>query len=200
MSIGATIATVLVGSTGLSGVCLTIWVRLTNRRGRARLLHEDMWRMQSTIVRLFYQTGEQGERPNNKAWMLPRLADPEAQQDVLAHLSRWPLSARWRFSACASAIGWGEYLREAYEQDEIPADGELGKIYERLAVGRVALSRLARVKYRTHSGSDLIEDPQDRRRNEGNELPVIKKREARHRATARTKSPAEASGRTLTPA
>ena len=104
MSTDAAIVTVVVAGTGLLG---SFWSVKTNRRGRARFLHEDMWRLQSTIARLFYQTSLQGECGESKAWLLAPLANPEAQQDVLAHLSRWPFFAHWRFSACASAIGCG---------------------------------------------------------------------------------------------
>jgi hypothetical protein len=167
---------------GLAGVLLTItvtvWKSRTDRRGRARLLHEDLLRMQSTIGRLCYQSAAEGKW-GERAWVLTRLAEPEAQQDVLAHASRWWLPEPWRFSACASALGWAEYLREAYGSGTAPSDVELRKIYGRLAAGRLAVARLASIDYWPHDPQGLFHS---RRRTPAVELDKIGEPEARREA------------------
>ncbi len=136
--------------------------------------------MQSTIARLYYQSAAEGKW-GERAWVLARLADPEAQQDVLAHVSHWRLSKPlrfsepWRFSACASALGWAEYLREAYGCGTAPSDVELTKVYQRLAAGRVAIADLARIAYWPHDARKLVECA---RRKHTVDLPLILEDEA----------------------
>lgn len=124
MSTVVTILVALLGG-GLGGSAISTGMAIrrgnTNRRGRARLLHEDFVRLQSTITRLAYQTDKEhdwGER----SWLLAPLTSSDAQQDVPAHLSGW------RLSECASALGWAEYLRGPEGRGSAPSDLELEMI------------------------------------------------------------------------
>lgn len=181
-----TIGVALLGGVGCSVITAYMTTRAlqTNRRGRARLVHEDLVRLQSTIARLVYQTHAEGER-GDRSWLLTQLADTEAQQDVLAHLSGW------RFAECASGLGWGEYLREAYDRVAAPSDDELEMIYRRLAGGRVAVAKLANVKYRPHDALHLFDLPT---REPARELPTIPEIEARREAKGRSEGRTAVSG------
>jgi len=148
----------------------------TNRRGRARLLHEDFVRLQSTITRLAYQTDKEHDW-GEKSWLLAPLTSPDAQQDVLAHLTDW------RLSACASALGWAEYLRGPEGRGSAPSDVELEMIYRRLAVGRLAVADLAKLNYRPHVALHLVPKPS---REPKIELPTIQEVDARRDAEQRS--------------
>jgi hypothetical protein len=187
----STLITAGVGlATALIGAFVSWRLFRTTLRGRARLIHEDLWRMQSTVARLYYQRTEQFMWGANAAWLLTALADPEAQQDVLAHLSHRRLSPSWEFPACASAIGWAEYLRGAWGYGRPPCDCELEEIYERLAEGRIAVASLAHIGYRQHRGKKLIGAAT---RNQARKLPKLTHDEVLAKAKTRCKAEGEGS-------
>lgn len=107
-------------------------------------------RLQSTVARIVHASGN--PKPADvESWLLDPLADSEAQQDVLAHLSGW------RFGACASALGWAEYLRKSHEnRAAVTTKDELTRIYERLAGGRAALADLASLEYMPHNIASVV--------------------------------------------
>jgi hypothetical protein len=161
-----TIVTSLLGGglLGTVGGWLTTWqVAEMNRRGRARLLHEDLYRLQSTVTRLFFQTAAEGDW-GEKPWLLVPLCDKADQQDVISHLK-----AGEGFSDCAGALGWAEYLREDYGSGRAPDDQALQKMYRRLDRGRRSLETLAKLPYATHDPEHVV-PLQARERNKHVEL------------------------------
>jgi hypothetical protein len=178
----STVVTVLVaflgGGLGGSAISAGMAIRQgrTSRRGRARLLHEDFVRFQSTVTRLVYQT-DKAHDWGERSWLLAPLTSPDAQQDVLAHLTGW------RLSGCASALGWAEYLRGPEGRGSAPSDVELELIYRRLAGGRLAVADLAKLKYRPHVASHLVDKPT---REPAIELTTIEEADARRDAEQRS--------------
>ncbi len=160
MSGTSTIVTSLIGGTffGTLGGWVSAW-RTSNltRRGRARLIHEDFYRLQSTVTRLVFQTEKEGDW-GDKSWLLTALADKPDQQDVVAHLR-----AREDFGACAGALGWAEYLREAYGNAQAPDDRTLSTIYWRLDLGRRALEGIGDLDYAHHDPEHVVEAAARRR-------------------------------------
>lgn len=166
MSDALTIVTSVLGGglLGTVGGWLSAWrIADLNRRGRARLIHEDFYRLQSTIARLFFQTGAEGDW-GDKSWLLLPLADKGDQQDVVAHLK-----AGENFTSCAGALGWGEYVREGYGHGRAPSDLMLRTIYWRLDLGRRALAGIADLSY-THHEPDHVVAPAVRLRNKAADL------------------------------
>ena len=168
----------LVGG-GAAGAAIS-WARTkqscdANRRGRARLVHEDLLRLQSTIARLARQKGGHNTWGED-SWLGVPLAETEAQQDVLEYLSEW------QFSACASALGWAAYIRRGYNCAVFPSDDELEGAYRRLAGGRAALAGLAGIPYRRHDAQRLVPEAT---RPGALTLPVLGEIEARREAEAR---------------
>jgi hypothetical protein len=139
-------------------------LRGITRQGRARLVHEDLYRLQSTITRLFYETDEESQ-PGKQSWLIPALAGTEDQQDVVAHLRGAD------FKDCAGALGWSAYLRNSYDTDVIPSDEELTHIYERLSDGRRAVACLAKLGYEKHKPLRVV-STQQRKRNRQESLPL----------------------------
>jgi hypothetical protein len=143
------------GSTG--GAALGGWqaarIRGMTLRGRARLVHEDLYRLQSTVTRLYYQTPTE-KQWGSSAWLLDELAAKEDQQDVVAHLR-----TRTDFTNCAGALGWSDYLRSSYGKGDAPLDAELVSIYERLDCGRRAVARLAHLHYEAHHPENVVKPP-----------------------------------------
>lgn len=171
---------VLAPIVGLLTLFLTERLRRAMRRGRARFVHEDLMRLQSTVARLYYQTVE-GE-PGERSWALEPLATRDDQQDVVGYLR-----TSWRFHACASALGWADYLRAEMRRRRRPSDDELRRLYVRFATGRRALSRLAGLRYTSHDVGRVISSDLLDARDEG--LPKIDDREALKRAKARAPEP-----------
>jgi hypothetical protein len=142
-------------------------------------VHEDFVRLQSTVARIVHAS-DNPKPADVESWLLDPLADSEAQQDVLAHLSGW------RFGACASALGWAEYLRKSHEnRAAVTPKDELTRIYERLAGGRAAIANLASLEYRPHNiasvvGYDVAHPPLT------SKLPSIDYCEARREAIRRS--------------
>jgi len=161
-----TIVTSLVGGS-LGGAGLGAWqsARLQGmtRRGRARLVHEDLYRLQSTVTRLFYETLAP-QQWGSTAWLLSALASKDDQQDVVAHLKD-----RTDFSNCAGALGWAEFVREGYGQGTAPSDTDLVAIYGRLDLGRRAIAGLAKLDYDAHY-PDHVVAPEARLRNQAASL------------------------------
>lgn len=164
-----TVITSLIGGSllGTLGGWASSWrVSELTRRGRARLIHEDFYRLQSTVSRLFFQTGAEGEW-GPKSWVTLPLADKDDQQDVAAHLKK-----REQFGDCAGALGWAEYLREAYGAERAPNDLSLRTIYWRLDLGRKALAELADLPYSAHHPERVV-PPADRLRNVDAQLTAV---------------------------
>jgi hypothetical protein len=161
-----TIVTSIIGGglLGTLGGWVSSWrIAALTRRGRARLIHEDFYRLQSTVTRLFFQTkveGAWGER----SWLTTALADKGDQQDVVAHLK-----AREDFGDCAGALDWAEYLREGYGNGQAPDDRTLRTIYWRLDLGRRALKDIADLPYAAHHPERVVE-PEARLRNSAERL------------------------------
>jgi len=154
-----TIITSLIGGglLGTAGGWVSSWrIAALTRRGRARLIHEDFYRLQSTISRLFFQTRSEGEW-GAKSWLTSALADKGDQQDVVAHLK-----GREDFGTCAGALGWAEYLREGYGIDHAPDDRTLRTIYWRLDLGRRALAGISDLPYSAHH-PERVSPPQELR-------------------------------------
>lgn len=144
-SLGALITAIFAGSKE--------WLTARHqRKGRARLVHEDLYRLQSTVTRMYYakQQDDWEER-----WALPELASREAQQDVLSALTDPEL--RW----LSSGLGWGQYLRSSEWPAGIDDDPiELWKHYEAFARGRLALHRWMPSPYRPHEPDHIVEPNQ----------------------------------------
>lgn len=161
MSDTLTIITSIIGGglLGTVGGWVSSWrtADLT-RRGRARLIHEDFYRLQSTVSRLFFETKAEGEW-GPKSWLTAALAEKADQQDVVAHLKR-----REDFGNCAGAMGWAEFLREGYGIGEAPNDEALRTIYWRLDLGRRALAGIADLRYSAHHPERVV-PPATRLRN-----------------------------------
>ncbi len=166
MSDTLTIVTSIIGGglLGTLGGWVSSWrTAALTRRGRARLIHEDFYRLQSTVTRLFFQTKAEGDW-GARTWLLTALADKGDQQDVVAHLK-----AREDFGACAGALGWAEYLREGYGNAQAPDDRTLRTIYWRLDLGRQALKHIADLPYAAHDPEHIVE-PEARVRNSAQHL------------------------------
>jgi hypothetical protein len=136
----------------------------TTRRGRARFLHEDLYRLQATITRLYYETASESKW-GKQAWLLSALASKDDQQDVVAHLEGE------KFTRCAGALGWAEYIRSGYGKDAAPSDDELVAIYRCFDLGREAVADLARLKYKAHIPERIV-TPAARIRNQAATLTV----------------------------
>jgi hypothetical protein len=166
MSDTLTVVTSLIGGglLGTLGGWVSSWrIAALTRRGRARLIHEDFYRLQSTVTRLFFQTNAEGEWGEG-SWLLTALADKGDQQDVVAHLK-----AREDFGGCAGALGWAEYLREGFDHGQAPNDRTLRTIYWRLDLGRRALEAIADLPYAVHHPERVVE-PEARVRNTAEQL------------------------------
>ena len=166
MSNTLTVITSLVGGSllGTLGGWLSSWrTSQLTRRGRARLIHEDFYRLQSTVSRLIFETNAEGDW-GPKSWVTSPLADKSDQQDVVSHLKK-----RVEFGDCAGALGWAEFLREAYGVERAPNDFSLRTIYWRLDLGRKALADLSDLPYSAHHPERIV-PPADRLRNIGLEL------------------------------
>ncbi len=148
------------GSVGGTGVAAFQAARLrdTARRGRARLLHEDFYRLQSTITRLYYETQAEGDW-GSASWLLVALTNKADQQDIVAHIP-----AGGDFTACAGALGWAEYLREGYGHGAAPNDDRLIDMYTKLDRGRQVVLTLAKLAYAPHDAEGLVK-PAARLRN-----------------------------------
>jgi hypothetical protein len=152
------------GLLGTLGGWVSSWrTAALTRRGRARLIHEDFYRLQSTVTRLFFQTKAEREW-GERSWLLTALAGTSDQQDVVAHLR-----AREDFGDCAGALGWAEFLREGYGTGQAPDDLTLRAIYWRLDLGRKALETIADLPYAAHNPDHVVE-PDARIRNKTQRL------------------------------
>jgi hypothetical protein len=154
----AIVAIIGAAAGGVSGVFAGARESRITRRGRARLIHEDLYRLQSTITRMYYEREDEAGW-GSKSWYLNPLADKEDQQDVLGHLRRWKLNT------CAGALGWAEYLRSGREHDDVqaPTKDDLIKIYARIAEGRMAVSKmgifgLTGFRYAVHSPASIVDE------------------------------------------
>jgi hypothetical protein len=123
-----------------------------NLRGRARLVHEDLRRLQSMVGRLYYGTEREGEW-GEKAWLGEPLSDSDDQQDVVAHLKGE------NFEDCANALGWAAYFRRVYTDTPTGlahTDEELEERYLQFARGRRALIGLAKLPFRDHDAKQIV--------------------------------------------
>jgi hypothetical protein len=177
---GSTLGAVLVGL--VSG--MRTWQRERSlRKGRARLIHEDLYRLQSTLTRLFYETCPSSKLGDNRTnpWLLRELADHNAHLDVIAHLRHTKLKA------LSSALGWDAYLRSSWKHNgPVPKKPEIIKIYKACAAGRWAVERKAKLGrprirgYREHVPSNLLGVGDT---SEVNELPTVSRRWAKRLAS-----------------
>jgi hypothetical protein len=134
------------------GAWRAVQVERMNRRGRARLVHEDLRRLQSTVGRLYYATKKEGEW-GEKAWLGEPLADSDDQQDVVAHLKGE------NFEDCANALGWAAYFRRVYTDRPkglAHTDEDLQKRYREFDRGRRALVGLAKLPLKDHDAKQII--------------------------------------------
>jgi hypothetical protein len=167
----ADVVTVILSIVGgsLGGSALGAWLaaraQRTTRRGRARFVHEDLYRLQSTVTRLYHQTNAEREW-GEKGWLLHPLAEREDQLDVVGHLRGW------RFTACASALGWSDFIRRGFAHGTAPDDDALEKIYLQLAAGRLAVAQLARLPYAAHIPEGVVA-PDRRTRNRDRPLQRV---------------------------
>jgi hypothetical protein len=147
------------------------------RRGRARIIHEDLYRLQSTLTRLYY------EQPSNSGWLLPELAGREDYLDVLSALGGQ------RLDALSSALGWQTYLRNRWDGGGALTEDQIRRMYLRFASGRWAIGRLAGIDwrsrnswhYRPHDPDDLV-PVSERTRRPKKPLVAIERAEARSAA------------------
>jgi hypothetical protein len=134
------------------GAWQAVQVERMNRRGRARLVHEDLRRLQSMVGRLYYATEREGEW-GEKAWLGEPLADSDDQQDVVAHLKGE------NFEDCANALGWAAYFRQVYTDRPkglAHTDEELQDRYLEFARGRRALEGLAKLPFKEHDAKQIV--------------------------------------------
>ena len=137
------------GGTGLKSLIEHRSARSDVRR-RGRLIHEDFYRLQSTITRLYYRANHETNW-GEPAWLLPALASGDDAVLVLGMLNAAD------FEACASALGWAATLRNAHDQKgTLFVRADLKKVYNRLDAARQILARKTGIRLRAHDTTSII--------------------------------------------
>jgi hypothetical protein len=168
---GATFAASLVGGT-VGGTALTRYyasrTKRDIRKGRARLLHEDLMHLQGTLARTFYAEEIAWW---DESWLLPLVTTSVDRRDLFTALSHD------EYATLASALGWMDYLIEGRKAARPPpTDAELTRIYERLAAARYGLRRVGDFTYRPHRHEQM--KPATGGRADGAELPGVRDTDA----------------------
>jgi hypothetical protein len=95
-----TFAATIVGGTA-GGTALTAGFKALReqgvRKGQARLLHEDLMHLQSTLARTYYQEGTEWWQDS---WLLPLVTSGDGRRELFGAVRRE------EYAAVASALGW----------------------------------------------------------------------------------------------
>jgi hypothetical protein len=169
------VASLIGGTAGGAGLSAGFAARRRRavRKGRARMLHEDLMHLQSTIARTFYAgPGTWWE----DAWIVIPATSEADRQDLYSILERN------EYTAVASALGWMDYFMRGRDAGrDAPTDQELRTIYARLAAARYALRDCGDVEYRVHRPEQMR--PADGRAHGEGELVAVTREVARQRCS-----------------